>query len=78
MIDAATLRKGLAQGISNAERTKLDDSRPMVAGCAHPLQTYRQTVVPTNARFKGAGAHFIVKACVTCRTKRAVDYVVER
>lgn len=78
MIDPSAIRSRLEARISQAEHQKFADRRPLDASCTHSWQVYRQTVVPTNSRFKGSGAHFIVRGCSLCRGKRLIDYVVER
>lgn len=86
MIDYANHKGKLLTRISQAKDAKrpqavlsLDDN------CEHVWDKFKQTIIPERAdvypplpEFAASTAYFIVKACTKCKTKRNVDYVVER
>lgn len=45
--------------------------------CDHTWQIFRETIRSDNDNFQGA-AHYIVKACPKCRTKKRIELVVQR
>ena len=53
--------------------------------CEHEWKKFKETVrverteaqLRKGQHYTGNGAHFIVKACMKCKKKQRVDYIVE-
>jgi hypothetical protein len=68
------LRAQLVTRIRATDEARRDSQ---VAGdCEHQRQRFKQTVLPDNPRFTGAGAVFIVSACTKCKQKELIDYEI--
>lgn len=78
MIDYAAARGKLQRRIEacQARRTAANAPEGAQSACDHDRKEFKETVRADNPRFEGA-AHFVVTACLKCRTKKRQKLVVE-
>ncbi|NIL77132.1 hypothetical protein RhoFasB10_03271 [Rhodococcus sp. B10] len=78
MIDFAVHRTRLTRRIEarQAKRKAKESPEDAPSICEHDWQEFKETVRADNPRFEGA-AHFVVMACVKCRSKKRRKLVVE-
>lgn len=73
--DALKLRNTLLARIARAHQQKLGEDK-VDNTCEHEYKRFKETVRKDNTKFRG-DAYFIVLACLKCKDKRRINYVVE-
>ncbi len=69
-------RQNLVDKVAIAQQAREEAKKKV--DCVHEFKRYKQTVRDSNDTFIGSSAYFVVRACIKCKLKEILNYVIVR